>query len=72
VPDLIQEGLTIIAGKPKIGKSWLALDICIAISAGRYCLGERKPVEGDVLYAAMEDNPRRLQRPAMPAVFSGC
>jgi hypothetical protein len=43
-------------------KSWLALDICIAISAGRYCLGERKPVEGDVLYAAMEDNPRRLQR----------
>ena len=25
VPDLIPEGLTIIAGKPKIGKSWLAL-----------------------------------------------
>jgi hypothetical protein len=62
VPDLIPEGLTIIAGKPKIGKSWLALDICIAIAAGRYCLGERKPASGDVLYAAMEDNPRRIQR----------
>ena len=62
VPDLIPEGLTIIAGKPKIGKSWLALDICIAVAAGRFCLGERKPVQGDVLYAAMEDNPRRLQR----------
>lgn len=62
VPDLIPEGLTIIAGKPKIGKSWLALDICIAIAAGRFCLGERKPVQGAVLYAAMEDNPRRLQR----------
>ncbi|HEX9070983.1 MAG TPA: AAA family ATPase [Pseudolabrys sp.] len=62
VPDLIPEGLTIIAGKPKIGKSWLALDVCLAVAAGRFCLGERKPVQGDVLYAAMEDNPRRLQR----------
>jgi RecA-family ATPase len=62
VPDLIPEGLTLLAGKPKIGKSWLALDICIAVAAGRYCLGERKPMEGDVLYAALEDNRRRLQR----------
>jgi predicted transcriptional regulator len=62
VPDLIPEGLTIIAGKPKIGKSWLALDVCIAVAGGRFCLGERKPVQGSVLYAAMEDNPRRLQR----------
>ena len=62
VPHLIPEGLTMIAGKPKIGKSWLALDICIAVAAGRFCLGDRKPAQGDVLYAAMEDNPRRLQR----------
>ena len=62
VPDLIPEGLTIIAGKPKIGKSWIALDICIATGAGRFCLGDRKPIQGQVLYAAMEDNPRRLQR----------
>lgn len=62
VPGLIREGLTIIAGKPKIGKSWFALDVCIAVAAGRFCLGERKPVQGDVLYAAMEDNPRRMQR----------
>src|SRR5262249_49789922 len=62
VPGLIPEGLTIIAGKPKIGKSWLALDICIAIAAGRFCLGDCRPAQGDVLYAAMEDNPRRLQR----------
>jgi hypothetical protein len=62
VPDLIPEGLTIIAGKPKIGKSWLALDICIAIAMGRLCLGDRNPTQGEVLYAAMEDNPRRMQR----------
>jgi hypothetical protein len=62
VPDLIPEGLTIIAGKPKIGKSWLALDICVAVAAGRFCLGDRKPAQGDVLYGALEDNPRRMQR----------
>src|SRR5262245_4836526 len=29
LPDLIPEGVTILAGKPKIGKSWLALDVCM-------------------------------------------
>jgi AAA domain-containing protein len=48
--------------QPKIGTSWLALDICIAVAAGRFCLGDRKPAQGDVLYCAMEDNRRRLQR----------
>ena len=62
VPDLLPDGLSIIAGRPKIGKSWLALDVCIAVASGRLCLGERKPVQGDVLYGALEDNPRRLQR----------
>ena len=62
VPDLLPDGLSIIAGRPKIGKSWLALDVCIAVASGQFCLGERKPVQGDVLYAALEDNPRRLQR----------
>jgi hypothetical protein len=62
IPGLIPEGLSLIAGRPKIGKSWFALDIAIAIAAGRFCLGELKPTQGDVLYAALEDNPRRLQR----------
>jgi predicted ATP-dependent serine protease len=62
VPDLIPEGLTIIAGKPKIGKSWMALDICVAVAGAHFCLGDRKPIQGDVLYAAMEDNERRMQR----------
>jgi len=62
VPGLIPEGLSILAGRPKLGKSWMALDICIAIASGRMCLGERKPAQGDVLYCALEDNPRRLQR----------
>jgi hypothetical protein len=60
VPGIIPEGLTILAGKPKIGKSWLALDVALAITSERFVLGEIKPEQGDVLYAALEDNRRRL------------
>lgn len=62
VPGVLPEGLTLLAGKPKIGKSWLALDICLAIAGNRMCLGDRSPETGDVLYVALEDNLRRLQR----------
>jgi hypothetical protein len=62
MPGLIPEGLSLLVGRPKLGKSWMGLDICIAIAGGRFCLGERKPTEGDVLYCALEDNPRRLRR----------
>src|SRR4051812_41227347 len=34
----IAEGLTILAGRPKLGKSWLALDIGIAVAMGGYSL----------------------------------
>lgn len=61
VPDLIPEGLTILAGRPKVGKSWAALDLAIAASADRFCFGDWKPLYGDVLYCALEDNHRRLQ-----------
>src|SRR5262249_23466327 len=35
----ISEGATIVAGKPKIGKSWLTLDLCLAATADRFTLG---------------------------------
>jgi predicted ATP-dependent serine protease len=60
VPGIIPEGVTILAGKPKIGKSWLALDLALATSGERFVLGDIKPLQGDVLYAALEDNKRRL------------
>ena len=62
VPDLIVEGLVILAGKPKVRKSWLALDIGLAVASGRYCLGDRRPQQGSVLYLGLEDGERRLQR----------
>ena len=34
VDELIPEGLHILAGAPKIGKSWLALWICLCVAQG--------------------------------------
>jgi hypothetical protein len=61
VPGLIVEGLSILAGRPKVGKSWAALDICIGVADERPALGGITPMGGDVLYCALEDTERRLQ-----------
>jgi AAA domain len=60
VPDIVPEGLTIIAGKPKTGKSWMALDFAIAVAGGSHALCNIKCEPGDVLLIALEDTPRRL------------
>jgi hypothetical protein len=62
VDGYIVEGLTILAGRPKLGKSWLMLGVAIAVASGGVAFGTIKCVAGDVLYAALEDNRRRLQR----------
>ena len=62
VQGLIPEGVTLLAGKPKLGKSWMALGIAIAISTGGVAFGTRAVEEGDVLYMALEDNHRRLRK----------
>jgi AAA domain len=63
VPDIIPaEGVTLLCSKPKFGKSWLAYDLCIACTSDRFILGNIKPAQGDVLYLALEDSKRRLQR----------
>jgi AAA domain len=60
VPDILPEGLSMLAGRPKIGKSWAALDIAISVSIGGHCLG-KEIEEGDVLALFLEDTDRRLQ-----------
>jgi RecA-family ATPase len=62
VPGILAPGLTLFAGKPKIGKSWLCLDVALSVAGGRYCLGDLKCDEGDVLFIGLEDNERRLQK----------
>lgn len=60
VPGILPVGLAILAGAPKVGKSWLALQIAQAVAAGGYALGQRVE-KGPILYLALEDPPRRLQ-----------
>jgi len=62
VRGVLPEGVTLLAGKPKLGKSWLALGLCVAVAAGGVALGTRQVEQGGVLFLALEDNRRRLQK----------
>jgi RecA-family ATPase len=62
VPGLIPEGLTLLVGGPKIGKSWLSLAVALAVAGGGRALGHiavgpARPV----LLLPLEDGDRRLQ-----------
>ena len=61
VPGILPEGVTLLSGKPKMGKSWLALGWCIAVATGGAALGKRRVERGDVAYLALEDNQRRIK-----------
>ena len=60
-PGVIIEGVTLLAAKPKAGKSWLVLHAAYAVATGGFTLGEIHCAEGDVLYCALEDNLRRIK-----------
>ena len=60
VEHLIYPGLYILAGAPKIGKSWLALDLCMSVAEGEPFL-KHETHRGQVLYLALEDSLLRLQ-----------
>ncbi|MEM7630362.1 MAG: AAA family ATPase, partial [Planctomycetota bacterium] len=50
IHGLLREGETMnVIASPKTGKSWLTLDLAIAVATGRDWLGRYKTVPGDVL-----------------------
>ncbi|MEO3806621.1 AAA family ATPase [Nonomuraea sp. B1E8] len=61
VPGIVAEGLNLLAGPPKVGKSWLSLATAIAVASGGKALEAIDVDPGPVLYLALEDTPRRLQ-----------
>lgn len=61
IPGYVVEGLTVLGGKPKLGKSWWAYDAGIAVATGGRAMGNVECEQGDVLYLALEDNHRRVQ-----------
>ena len=60
VDELIPEGLHILAGAPKIGKSWLALWLCLCVSQGQ-ALWNFATTQGEALYLSLEDSFQRIQ-----------
>lgn len=61
IPDLVPEGVTLLSGTPKIGKSWMLLNMGVAVATGGSFL-EQSCSTNEVLYLALEDNLRRLQQ----------
>ena len=63
VEGLLHEGMLLFGGKSKRGKSWLMLDLALAVATGnpvwqRFPTHESQPV----LYLALEDGRGRIQR----------
>jgi len=64
ISGLLPEGVGILAGKPKLGKSWWALYAAVAVAQGGIVMGEEHGFhceQGDALVLALEDSERRLQ-----------
>ena len=60
VQDMFERGhLVILAGRGKVGKSFMALQLAQAIASGSTFLG-RQCQQADVIYAALEDGRRRV------------
>jgi replicative DNA helicase len=60
IPGVLPQGFTLLAGRPKLGKSFLAMNMALAIAQGGQVLGENVEA-GDVLALCLEDGPRRLK-----------
>lgn len=60
VDKLLPVGLNLLAGSPKVGKSWFALWLSIQIAKGEKVLGFETNA-ATVLYLALEDNEIRIQ-----------
>ena len=60
IEDLLFPGLTILVGDPKIGKSFLMLQLAYHVATGT-ALWEKHVRQGEVLYLALEDQYDRLQ-----------
>ena len=60
IQDILPEGSYLLTARPKVGKSWLALQMCLAVAFGGTVFN-KNVVKGKAVYLALEDNPRRLK-----------
>ena len=63
VDGLLPNGLTLAAGRPKIGKSWLTLQLAVSAAFGEPALGRfRVAMPQRVVYLALEEPQERTHR----------
>lgn len=60
IPEVLPQGLAILCASSKVGKSWMAMQMCLAISRGKEFLNYATKVSG-CLYLALEDGVFRLK-----------
>ena len=60
IEGLLPQGVAMISGAPKIGKSWMMLDWTVRIAKGDY-VWNFKTTKGTTLYLCLEDNWNRVQ-----------
>lgn len=61
VQSLLAEGLAVLAGPPKYGKSFLSMDLCCSVATGKPFLGF-STVQSQVLYLCLEDSKGRIKK----------
>jgi Fe2+ or Zn2+ uptake regulation protein len=62
IPGILPAGVTLFGGREKMGKSWLAFSLCVAVSTGGHALGKVPVEKGKALYLSLEDPERRLYK----------
>jgi hypothetical protein len=62
VPGILPAGVTLFGGREKMGKSWMAFGLAIAVATGGVALGTKRVEQGRALYLSLEDSERRLHR----------
>ena len=60
VETLLPEGISMLGGAPKVGKSWMVLLLALQVAKGEP-LWNLPTKQGTVLYLALEDSQSRLQ-----------
>ena len=61
VKSLLPQGLSILGGAPKVGKSWMVMDLCVRIAKGEP-IWNLETTKGTALYLCLEDPYFRVQQ----------
>jgi hypothetical protein len=62
IPDLLPQGLVVLAGAPKMGKSFLAQQLSCSIATGGLAMSKFPTIQGSILHLALEDPLARFRK----------